>query len=109
MPLSKEQRSSILNRAIRLESRSFLEYIAQTATPVDIFKFPAVIEGLTRITREEDEVVDELVELLQADHMHAEALGSYDLTFTYFNYMSTDYALKVIGDQLAKNLAKFDG
>jgi hypothetical protein len=108
MALTQEARESILNRALRLESRSFLEYMALTAPPIDLAKFPAVARGLIDIAREEDEVVDELVETLEEGGAHAEALGSYDLTFTYYNYITTDYALKEIEKHLAKNVARFD-
>lgn len=108
MALTPEQRIALLNRAVRLESRSFLEYVALTAPPIDIAKYPTVARQFAEIAHEEDQVVDDLVEMMAEQGGHPDALGSYDLGFTSYNYVTTDYALKIIGQQLAKNLARFD-
>ncbi len=106
--LTPEARNDLLNRAVRLESRSFLEYIAQTAPPVDIAKYPFVAKHFAEIAHEEDLVVDELVGFIEEQGGHAAALGSYDLTYTSYNYITTDYALRVIQEKLGQNLARFD-
>src|SRR5437870_4982993 len=102
MALSKEARLSLLNRAVQLESRSFLEYMTQTAPPVDVDRNPDAARVLAEIAHEEDVVVDDLVEAIEAEGGHPEALKSYDLTFTSYNYVTTKYALEVIKKHLLK-------
>src|SRR5262245_44767435 len=104
MPLTNEEKVALLNRAVQLESRSFLEYLATTAPPVDIAKHPHVAKAFEQIAKEEDEIVEELVDEIESIGTHAEPIGSYDLTFTSYNYVRTAYALKVLEEKLAKNL-----
>lgn len=108
MPLTNEGRVQLLNRAIQLESRSFLEYMAHSATPVDIAKFPAVKQGFEEIAHEEDVVVQDLADAILDLGAHPEALGCYDLNFTSYNYITTKYGLEVVSKAMQKNLAGFE-
>src|SRR5437870_1628714 len=106
--LTPEQRVDLLNRAIRIESRSFLEYLAQTAPPVDIHKFPSISRGFADLAHDEDVIVDELVEVMVEHGGHPDALGTYELGFPSYNYITTDYALRVLAEKMKKNLGEFD-
>jgi hypothetical protein len=108
MPLTNEAKIALLNRAVQLESRSFLEYIATTAPPVDIARHPHVAKAFEQIAKEEDEIVEDLVEEIELLGAHADAIGSYNLTFTSYNYIRTAYALKILEEKLTKNLRIFD-
>lgn len=108
MALSNEGRAALLDRAIRLESRSFLEYLHHAAPPIDIRKHPAVAKGFEEIAREEDEIVQELADAIVDLGGHPSALGTYDLNYGAYNYVTAAHALKVLAEKLAKTLARFD-
>ncbi len=98
----------ILRRALALESRSFLEYMAHTSPPVDIDRFPEAQRTLDEIHAEEEAMVGEIVAAIVAEGGDPDVTATYDLRYSYYNYLSTDYALKVIAEQLEKSLAGFD-
>lgn len=108
MPLDREARLRILNRALALESRSFLEYMAHTAQPVDIERYPEIERALGEMVKEEDAIVDALVAAIAAEGANPDLTITYDMKYTYYNFVTTEYSLRVIQEQLEKGLARFD-
>jgi hypothetical protein len=98
----------ILRRALALESRSFIEYMAHSSPPVDLERYPDVLRGLEEIHAEEEAMVGELVAAIVAEDGDPDVTATYDLRYSYYNYLSTTYALKVIAEQLERSLARFD-
>jgi hypothetical protein len=82
--------------------------MAHTAPPVDIADYPAVRAALDEIHAEEEALCEEIVAVIVAAGEDPDVTASYDLHFSYYNYLTTAYSLKVIGEELEKGLAGFD-
>jgi hypothetical protein len=105
MTLDREARLELLTRALALESRSFVEYLARTAPPYDIDKHPEVAAALEFIVRDEDAIIEDLVGLTDDEGGNPEVRATFDLRLSSYNYLATSYTLRVIKEQLEKNLA----
>lgn len=106
--MTREAKIAILNRALALEARTFLEYIVRTATPVDIEEFPEVERGLDEILAEEEAIVDALVDAIEVEGGALDLGAGSDMHYPYYNYVTTEYALKVIAEKLEERLVKLD-
>ncbi len=108
MPLDEEARIDLLERVLAIESRSFIEYLAKTAPPYDIHQHPEVAAALEFIIRDEDAIIEDIVALVEEAGASPDVRVTFDLRLSSYNYLATSYTLRVIRDQLTKNLAVLD-
>lgn len=108
MALSDKARVSILGRAVRTQCRAFIEYIAESAQPYDLGDHPPVAQALRDIVAEKRAMADRLVGLAEALGLHIDLTVAFEPRFTFFNYLTTSYALKVLAVEGARQSAAVD-
>jgi hypothetical protein len=106
--MTSEAKVELLYRALGLEATSFLDYLARTAPPVDIDRYPEVAAALDRMVAEEEAIADDLLAAIEAEGAPPRVDAEPDMQFPYYNYVTCEYALKVMVEQLEARLARFD-
>jgi hypothetical protein len=107
--MTNEAKVKLLNRALALEVRTFLDYVLRVAPPVDVDGFPEVERALGELLSEEDRSEAEIVAAIEGEGGRLDQDDfAVDMQFTYYNYVTTEYALKVIAENLEARLARLD-
>jgi len=96
MALDQERRLQLLQRAVRLECRSFLEYVAESALPVDIEEYPQVAAFFREAVASQRALAERLVVVTEQLDAHCDLAVAFDPQYTFFNYVTTAYALQVL-------------
>lgn len=102
MALTNDERIQLLSDAVRLQCRSFMEYIGESAPPVDIDDRPAVASAFSEMIGEKLAFADRLVEIIGELDAYADLTVAFDPRYTFFNFVDTKYALKTLIQELGK-------
>ncbi|MHC4830672.1 MAG: hypothetical protein ACYTFT_10025 [Planctomycetota bacterium] len=104
MSLTNDQRVEILQQAVRTQCRSFVEYIGESAPPYNLDENEAAKEAFEAMIAERRVMADSLVELTESLDAYADLTVSFNPRFTFFNYVSTKFALGVLKKELTYEL-----
>lgn len=105
MALSHRERIELLRQAVRLQCRSFVEYMGESAPPYDLASFPAFAEAMAEIVADKHDLADRLVEVTLSLDSHADLTVAFNPRFTYYNYLRSDFAIKVLLEHIERELA----
>ena len=96
--------STILQNALRAESRSFLQYVSDAfpwTNPDEL----TVLSKLQTLIQEEQEATQTLALLLAQRRQPLPYLGSYPMSFTTMNFVSLDHLLPILVKEERRALA----
>jgi hypothetical protein len=86
------QTQTLLQEVLRRESRSLLQYLAESY-PWTTEDKHAVVDRLQHLCAEERDAAGRIARYLTRHHVPLPYLGSYPMDFTTINFIGVDYAL----------------